>query len=857
MNVDLAILKAFGSDNSRLREIYCADATLKREKQSGETKEEKTERIAFNRQLERDIQQRAKEQLKDQSRLYEGIRMALRNWQMYAAVDLARDSSVITGTTLPLLLYAQGKINIGKAVKLLGDTCNGEQYIKRDEKGTPEAIDTARFCEMEINIVNSITNRRLAAQKNIFSRLWPHYEYEPRSTGPVAKCRADVMSQRADIMTDQFDLRHHDEQVMADGFYYGHSVDFVRCGWETERQYRRKDYAQAVGENRENVESVIVRQGVSFTNPHPTRVFWDTAEPLASLNSDSGCKWVGYFDVVRFKDIDNDPSYFNKDKVTWNTNGLTTMMFASYIDYFNQYNFVIRPPDAQANNLSLMNDRKSVASTYTSNQGDASVFKTELFERVTPKDIGCGEYPYPVWLRKVLAGDNTVIFAEWLPSLPAAVLSIGESDGRLVSPSMAMRLLGYQQAMTNLTTQLVNLLKIESFKAIGINTDGIPNAEDVKKIEKELESDNWYSSPLVYKYSLGKDAATWGEQAALRNIKEAISISNAASVSNSISVVFEAMVKLVAIVEKQEALSQAEQGQPAPREISATESNNIQTTTTSLYSSISADINKFRNGKKRIIAEAVANCEEGEINCPVKNRYTLKTITAAGFKPVEGEDEDWSGDARRRTVTGSPKMLIHDYIYTTRDGDDRPSNTQAANTLVQLLAQYLAVPSVVQAGGKEKLYEIFNAIFRQSGAGIDLNLTLGEGESNELGESEVESLKKTVDQTIQYLNQMAGALQKNTTDIAQQKQVNDNQEAMLKSLAQLAEQVRTLSQNHENVRKEYQDAKADINKRLIESINYRDAPPSVQKQLELQAGLVPAPDSERVHANGNGKTAKK
>ena len=59
----------------------------------------------------------------------------------------------------------------------------------------------------------------------------------------------------------------------------------------------------------------------------------------------------------------------------------------------------------------------------------------------------------------------------------------------------------------------------------------------------------------------------------------------------------------------------------------------------------------------------------------------------------------------------------------------------AANILTQMLP-VLQNPQLLQALTKEKYYEILNAIFRNSGAGVDLNLQLQPGEDNTLAPPE-------------------------------------------------------------------------------------------------------------------------
>jgi hypothetical protein len=214
-----------------------------------------------------------------------------------------------------------------------------------------------------------------------------------------------------------------------------------------------------------------------------------------------------------------------------------------------------------------------------------------------------------------------------------------------------------------------------------------------------------------------------------------------------------------------------------------------------------------------------------------------------------GEDEDVQSNSKRRTVIGSAKALVHQYIFSSRDGSERAVNTQSANTLVQLIAQIMSVPAMTQAPGfLEKLFSLFNEVFRMSGAGVDLYFELAEGQSGSLGQNEIEQIKQAVDQTGQMLQQLAQQTQKNATDIAGQTKVNEEQQQAIDLSAQMAQQVQKLAQ-------QVQDIIASRDRKVeLPEIPYRDAPWSVQSQMELQNGFVPAKENERIKLNGNGKS---
>lgn len=830
--IDFDVLRAFNTTNERLKEIMTA-VPEKDIVPARETKEEREVRHARLRKTNHDLSVRERLRRETQTRVEEGIVNSLRNWKLYAAVDLAWDTTVISGMTLPLMMYAQKKISVERAAELLSSTSSGKEFVKRSEGGKIE-VDVPRFIETNINFVRSFVTRRHAAQVNKFNQLWPYYKYEARSTGLVAKCRADVLSQRMDMMVDQFGYRHHDAQVMRDAFLYAHSVDFVQSSWDKEEQYERKDF----NGKPDDVRTVIVKEGVRFFNPSPSRVYWDNSAPngLASINDDD-MQWIGFWDVIRFSEIDDNPHYFNKQAVGWTGRFWGDAgVYNTYKDYFTHYQYTIIPPSTGEIDPSKANDRKSVVGFYSGNQRDASVFVSHHFRHMVPKDWGIGEYPWPVWIRFVTASDSTCIFAEILPSTPAAYLGINENDSRQVNVSMAMNLLSYQDQMTNLVTQLMLVCQMELFKIVGINSD-LVTAEQIAAIRKIFKGHTWLEEPTIIEYSLAKMKELG------INVEKLIEF-HEAHMGATIESIFKAMIQLVQLVERLEALSPNEQGQPAPREISATEVNEISNTTSSVYSFISEGIDEFRAAKKRICYESLIACSKGDIVCPVKDRYTAKTIKAAGFDTKKDEDEDYNspvpGKPRRVTVIGSKRNLIHDYIFTTRDGSERPVNTQSANTLVQLIGQVLAVPAVAQAMGKEKLYELFNEVFRLSGAGVDLNLTLKEGEDDSLGQDDMTMLKQQFQQLVQHLQQMAGQLQQNAQDIQQIEAVEKDQQQFIQHAQTLAVQVKKLAEDVQTMH----DHKDEISKRLAEMIDYAKAPPSVKRQIEDRAGLTPATQQE-------------
>lgn len=832
--IDLRLLARYGSTNQRLREVFTAQAADTRAaKKKGESDEDWKKQVERLKKTKADIGYKQLIERRIRVRVDEGVVNSLKNYQLYAAADLAWDSSPVNKVTLPLILYAQGKINIQTAATQLQKVPNGTSFIQKNEKGEPVSIDLPRFFECNINLIRSFVTRRLAAQSNIFSPLFPFYKYEARTTGLPGKCRADVLSQRIEMMTDDYGYREHDEQCYRDAFLYGHCIDFVECPWDIQKQWTVKDSAPDLTaskppEDNSDVEAEIVKEGIPFYNPHPSRVFWDNNYPLQTLNTNTGVEFIGYWDIKRFRDIMNNTSFYNTEAIGWSTRfwGVGGI-YLNYKAFFDNFTSQINPPNfPQGTTLDPAgaNDRKTNVGIYNVDLEDTSLLVTTYFEKLIPADYGLGEYPFPVWIRFVVASDATVIYAEFLPSTPGCYLGINENDSKQVNISVAHELMPYQDQLTNLFTQMLMIVNIECFKAIGLNLDVLEKTQ-IDNIRAHMKGDNWGADPLVYEFSLRK-----AEE--LKISPDKILTVTETKAGQSLTSIFEAMAKLIQMAEKLMAMSPAEQGQPNPREVSATEVSQIASTTSAIYSFISTSINRFRAAKKRILYESLVSCGEGEIKCPVMDRYTKETIKAAGFEVADGEAEGYVSNLGidRQTVIGTTRHLIHDYIFTSRDGTERPVNTQAANTLVQLLGVFMQNPVIAQAMGKEKIFEIANEAMRMGGSGEDLNLELKPGEDDSLGADPVKQMQQELQQTQQGVQQLAQSVQADTTDIQKLKQAQQSNDQHFKVLAEISKEVQALVSK---------DGKAP-------DIKYGEAPASVQSQIEQRHGFNPAPAAERV-----------
>lgn len=724
--VDFQILEEAGLTQQRLEKLFSAVPLNEQSKPADASECECHEKDV---QLRKDIEDSIA------WRIDEAVNDSLRTAHLFQAIDLAWDSSTITRYHIPLVMYAQSRIKVEQCVKELTDLGCADTYVKKDAEGK-ETIDMPRFVDTSINLVRSIITRRVAAQSSRFSNLYPFFKYEARSTSESARLRADVMSQRADIMADQFGYRRLQVEMIRDMLLYGHCVAFPRCAWEREVEWARLDLApefQEQSDGKIKKRSRVKREGVGWTIPHPSRVFYDKSYPLSSINCDNGCEWFGFWDVCRYGDILDNPHFFNRNSISYNAGHIST--FSNYPSYFSQYYTTVNAPVLPQNDLASGNDRLNNVQTYNSEMRDAAVFVTHYYWKINPNQYRLGDYPYPVWLHLIVANGRTVIFAEVMPSCPGAVFSYNESEHRLANLSMGHELLPFQDQCSNLFTALLESIKQDLFKVAMLNTDVFPDTDSGKaakeSFERAMRAENIQSQTAMLEISFQKLKDILGPDALqMDNIFRVVR----SSPNAQLQALFSAINQTIAMAERIMALSPQEQAQLSPRETSATEVQIIATTTENVYAFISDAIDEGRAAMKRYIYDATVALGSPEVTTPVIGRYKASTIQAAGFS-VDDVDEDGAADPmnpdkpRNYTVIGSKQKLIGDYIFSSRDGAERSSNIQAAQTLTQLL-QVIMQPAVLSKITNDQFSGLISTIIRTSGAGIDLTIEPQPGEGN-------------------------------------------------------------------------------------------------------------------------------
>ena len=715
--IDLEALKAAGLTNARLKAIFTAKApdapqdtanTKKPKRFKGEAPAQDvaasatgptepyqntdTSDYGIRRMLEKRIS----------GRLREAWESCVSNYKLWLPVDLAWDSPPITETNIPLMLLAQGKISLESCLPQVEqlEASSGQVFIERDKNKKPLRVNLPKFFEVSHNLMKQLVTRRVAAIAARYNQH-PFLKYESRFTSQVGKIRADMMTAVADQMAEDFNYRHKLTQWIREQTMYTTATVFADRAWTSEQQVLPVQRGDGTDQTVTIRDAVTVKEGVNFISTHPSRTYSDTSAALADLNSDIGPSFVLFWDVTRRRSIMRQKDvYWNTEEVDDNQAFFDT--FTNDRAYFDLYykSDAISIPGKRG--MRDSNERKAAFGQYVQNSEDESVVLTNYFEKIIPKDEGIGSYAHPVWIRFVVAGDETVIFAEIMPSTPAFAIPYNAHDGRMVNTSFAHDALSYQDQVSNLLSQLLQTQKQGQTTIIELDTDGMKD-EDIKAFKQGIRGDNYYAANThVIEFS-GQKLGDLG--LAPQNRGQRVYKQQFTTVEKT-NEIFNSILRLLNLAERSLFFTAQEMGQYVTKETNATEVNAVNSTTLTMHDFHAQGVEEGLAAMKRIIYESKVTMGDEKVMAAVFDRYPMHVVERAGFTVVDEDgdpatDDDTRqvmGDSQARfTLTGNKGALIYNYFFTSREGTNRAVSSQVSQLMLQLVQGVMVNPALVHA----------------------------------------------------------------------------------------------------------------------------------------------------------------
>lgn len=630
---------------------------------------------------------------REAARIRDGVDYNMKNWRLWWALDQAMDAPFhqISYTLLRDIMakdYDEDKVN--SLIEDFGVSHLLEPVLKAD--GTTE-VDADGVTKKVLNLpvfMQIFVPLCMAYHKARWSKLFndrnltPLYKYEPAYSTQENRLRCDIWTSRISTMASQYGYANDEKDSIFQALHYGLSIAFPREAWHTEKQLDDKG------------KEKVVREGLRFNMPPPERMYYDMSERLSTMNSQSGIGFAGYWHISKLGDI-KASDWWNKDKITFGSG--TDILTANPNFFSNIYPCTLKFPGALT--ADLENDREAQYAAYASAEDDTAVLLTEHFTTVIPKDVGVGNYEYPINVRMVMLNYDTVAYIEPLFCGFGAYYGYDADGNRAKNSSLTLEVMPFQDHISNIISQWILAAKKNLLSVTFVDSSIVP-VTAINALKNEGEK--LYRGRTFIDFN-GRDM-----QAALGEKREAFYSPNFPMLPTG---EMQNLIRgLLDLLERALQFSPQEIGQAASHEQSATESNIIHNNIGNRVQFTGTFIDDGIWAKKKMLYEAsVANMDD-DIWAEVYPNYTAsldefkKLCDKLGitFQDKAGQNGD------RALVSAKSKDLTVDAFASPRDGANRVNNQAVATASVQLLSAFTNNQALFAAVGPEQVVELTNQI---------------------------------------------------------------------------------------------------------------------------------------------------
>lgn len=553
--------------------------------------------------------------------------------------------------------------------------------------------------------------------------VYPRYKYTPPRLTLKDMLASEIITSRVQRTTSEMGYADDDKQSISQMASYSVCFNFPKEAYYRE-QYDTTDNGKTV--------TKVKREGVRFVIPHPSRHFWDRSAPLYTFNSDTGVMFAGYWDILKYGDLKDNPLYWNTDKITYG--GYDLFSTASWRYYQSVFPCVITPPNAvkDCKTKDEFDRISNEQNSFLKDEKDASVTVGVIFDKLVPKDWGLFDYDKPVWMRFIYSNFNTCIFCEVLPYTPGYVYIDRYDANKTVGAPLVLQLVPFQQLLGNFITQHFISVKQNLMRIAFVNTDIVPS--DQLSVMKRMK-DKLYQGINFFTFSKKKDAFLAEDK---RQALEAVNMPQVMTQETATNVEM-----LLMVLERVLGFSPQEVGAAASHEQSAAESNIIAGNTSVNLEYMGTGIDSAWQSKKRMLYTAFYCYGDDEVFAEVAD---LTPEREAALKKLGFEIEPSENGGTHAGVKGKKAALTLDSFMTDREGVNRLNDSKIGIAMLQNLGQVAANPVLFQAVGPKQFMALFNQVWQMVGLPADFRLKVQPGAENVTPEGQQQQAMQTIEQ---------------------------------------------------------------------------------------------------------------
>lgn len=380
-------------------------------------------------------------------RQHDGKIRCLTDYKIWAAVDLAFDAPMSNSQTAiirSILEQGNSEIQTLEALKRWGLNPNllfVEEASGDKKKWTP---NYPMLFNVTIPLVRAYLTIRLA---NIFNErnTTPLLQYNPSHYNSETRLLCEILTSVIESITTDYAYPATLRKWMFNALMYSVALKFPMEKWHVENQEH-------------DGKVVIEKQGVRYIVPHVSNTYYDLNYPPYTLNTGTGCSYAGYWSVLRWGDVVNDPIYWNTDAVPHGTNWLDAN------NAWHNYFVEVAPctldfPIASSSKKETNREKMAAANCYGRGNYDSAFFIGYQFMQLVPKDWGLSDYEHNVWMKFTIGADDVIMFAETFGYRPVDYIGYDSDDGRGRNASLAQEIQPSQDMATNIFCQYISSIK--------------------------------------------------------------------------------------------------------------------------------------------------------------------------------------------------------------------------------------------------------------------------------------------------------------------------------------------------------------------------------------------------------------
>lgn len=676
MPISPKILKAHGCDPKLWKELFVA---------------ERSEKLPQIKKLE----------LLIQNRVCDGQLRCISEWPTYAAIDVAFDVP-FAQTTPTIIQHLTGR-KWDKMEDMMAElerwgVREDELFLTmKDEKGRSVKVpNPPTFVKVFVPLVKAYVTIRWARLFNDRNTS-PLLKYEPIQSNAEHRLLCEIMTYIVQVITADYGYPDVLKDVIHQTLMYAACLAFPREVWHREKQIEEDDDG--------NEEVVIQKEGIRYNLPHPSLMFYDLSYPASTFNSGTGCEFAGYWKAVKYGELLDNPQFWNRRQIGYSGNRWFDPLFTNnfFANLFPcRLQFPTPPVSGDGTN------RENNMAFYTTAERDMAVTLTDLYMRIVPKRYKLGTYNHPIWVRFVVASDNTVVYAE--PCCYNPILYAGYDSNQLRSKnsSLALEVLPFQDIVGNCLSQILLTMKQNLLQVVFYDKNQIDKrqVDDLKnRGELLLRSINFLEFDSLKVSRLGVDPEK--------------SIVPMKFQNQDVMPMFSTINTVLMILERMLQMSSQESGAAGPHQQSKAEVELLNQETDNRVKFTGSFIDSFIDAWKQQQHDAALAYLTDPIEALVSSDIpdVESSLKALGFEvtnKIKGQ-----GSLK---ISGSKKGIKIDALAISHEGPEKKDDTKTAQVLMQTVMAISKNADLMKLIGAKGLLKIIEKAAVLAGADKDFKL---------------------------------------------------------------------------------------------------------------------------------------